>query len=201
MRLFVPVALVLLLMTACGSTTDPVDVGSTDTSRPTQDSTTTPESEPTPPDQIAADPMPAVMAAALRNLILKDHTFGSGPPPFTEYLVVANVDAGAGDAMVASQKGRELTGEEKAKIKAAISDFGPIRFIDNADDFRTADLTPTVEGAAILSVAMPEISGGSALIGVSLWCGGTCATWLTYRIELVDSAWTVTGTDGPVSIS
>jgi len=54
----------------------------------------------------------------------------------------------------------------------------------------------------ILGVGEPRIDGDTALAPVSLWCGGLCGTWLTYRLARDGGgAWRVTGTEGPVAIS
>ena len=53
----------------------------------------------------------------------------------------------------------------------------------------------------IIGVGEPSFDGGTALGPVSLRCGGLCGTWLTYRIELMDGAGTVIGTEGPIAIS
>jgi hypothetical protein len=45
------------------------------------------------------------------------------------------------------------------------------------------------------------IDGATGLVPVSLWCGGLCGTWLTYRLDFADGAWAVTGTEGPRAIS
>jgi len=47
----------------------------------------------------------------------------------------------------------------------------------------------------------PTNNGGSALVSVSLWGGGLSGTWLTYRLDMVDGAWRVRGTEGPVAIA
>ena len=142
-----------------------------------------------------------VMAAALVQLITVDHTFGEGPPPFTEYLVQARIDPFAGNPTGGERPARPLTPEEQAAIESAIGAYGPVRWIDDPADWRTDDLLPTIEGAVILGVGEPILNGDTALVPVSLWCGGLCGTWLTYRLDLVDGAWTVTGIEGPISIS
>ncbi len=157
----------------------------------------------------AASPQPApeaqtsaeVMAAALVQLITVDHTFGEGPPPFTEYLVQARIDPFAGNPTGGERPARPLTPEEQAAIESAIGAYGPVRWIDDPADWRTDDLLPSIEGAVILGVGEPILNGDTALVPVSLWCGGLCGTWLTYRLDLVDGAWTVTGIEGPISIS
>ena len=86
-------------------------------------------------------------------------------------------------------------------IEGAIRPFGPVRWIDDAGEWQTDDLRPTIEGSAILGVGEPTIDGDIALVPVSLWCGGLCATWLTYRIDRIDGTWQVRGTEGPIAIA
>jgi len=156
---------------------------------------------PQPPPEPSASASAEVMAAALVQLITVDHTFGEGPPPFTEYLIQAKIDPFAGNPTGGERPTRPLTSEEQAAIEFALGAYGPVRWIDDPADWRTDDLLPSIEGAVILGVGEPILNGDTALVPVSLWCGGLCGTWLTYRLDLVDGAWTVTGIEGPISIS
>jgi hypothetical protein len=145
---------------------------------------------------------PEMTAAALVELITEDHTFGEGPPPFSEYLIQNRIDLSAGDATASNnESSRQLTDAERQAIEAAITEYGPVRWIDDPSDWRTPDLVPTIEGAAILGVGEPVIDGDTGLVPVSMWCGGLCGTWLTYRLEVVDAAWVVTGIEGPIAVS
>jgi hypothetical protein len=143
-----------------------------------------------------------MMAAALVELITENHTFGEGPPPFTEYLVQDRIDPSAGEPTASAERStRDLSGAERAAIEGALSDYGRVRWIEDPNEWRTSDLRPTVEGAVILGVGEPVIQDDTALVPVSLWCGGTCGTWFTYRLELVDNSWVVTGIEGPIAVS
>lgn len=142
----------------------------------------------------------AMMAAAVHQLLTVDHTFGDGAPPFTEYLLQAHTDPAAGTATGAGPA-RPLTEAEMAAIEDAVSALGPIRWIDDPDEWRTDDLRPTIDGAVIVGVGEPTIDGTEGLVPVSLWCGGLCGTWLTYQLELDGGTWVVTGIDGPIAIS
>lgn len=143
-----------------------------------------------------------VLAAAMKELITNNHTFGSGPPPFTEYLIQENLDPFAGEPTESDDSdGRALTENERAAVEAAVADFGPVRWISDPADFQTDDLVPTIEGAAILGVGEAEFTGDEALVPVSLWCGGLCGTWLTYKVEKIEGRWTVTGIEGPIAVS
>ncbi|MCP4222943.1 MAG: hypothetical protein GY773_06345, partial [Actinomycetia bacterium] len=71
MKLFTVVVTLVLFLTACSSSGDSETTSSGDS--------------------------PTPMAAALEELVTKDHTFGSGPPPFSEYLIQSATDPNAGD--------------------------------------------------------------------------------------------------------
>ncbi|MGB7860846.1 MAG: hypothetical protein WBM90_10145 [Acidimicrobiia bacterium] len=149
-----------------------------------------------------ASSSPEMLAVAVEQLITEDHTFGQGPPPFTEYLIQTQIDAFAGDpTATGDDTKRTLTPAEQAAIEEIVTPYGPVRWIDDPDEWRTPELTPTVEGAVILGVGEPVIEGETGLVPVSLWCGGLCGTWLTYRLVLVDEVWEVTGVEGPVAVS
>ena len=166
--------------------------------------------DPSPAGDLPSDSDSAeMMAAALRHLVTEDHTFGQGPPPFTEYLIedrtvdnsaVVPPDEGSPAAGVDT---RPLTDPERAAVEDAISEFGPVRWVADPNEWRTDDLQPEIEGSVILGVGIPRVDGDDkALVPVALWCGGTCGTWLTYRLKVdADGMWQVTGIDGPVAIS
>jgi hypothetical protein len=145
---------------------------------------------------------PEMMAAALVELITEDHSFGEGPPPFTEYLVQNRIDTSAGNATAsASESARQLTDAEQEAIEEAVREYGVVRWIDDPSDWRTPDLVPAIEGAAILGVGEPVIEADTGLVPVSMWCGGVCGIWLTYRLDVVDAVWVVTDIEGPIAVS
>ncbi len=151
-----------------------------------------------PADTRSAD----MMAAAIRELVTKDHTFGNGPPPFTEFLVQTSLDPQAGSGSV-NEVGptRELTDAERTAVEEALAGLGPVRWIDNPAEWRTDSLEPVISGSVILGIGEPVIEDGTGLVPVSLWCGGTCGTWFTYRISVIDGTWQVVGREGPFTIS
>lgn len=165
--------------------------------------------DPSPSGESPGESEPAeMMAAALLHLITEDHTFGDGPPPFSEYLIEdRTVDTSAvlspedGNEDVAAES-RPLTEQERAAVEETISAYGPVQWISDPDKWRTDDLEPEIEGSVIIGVGIPLLDGDEALVPVALWCGGACGTWLTYRLELGgDAKWKVTGTEGPIAIS
>ena len=155
------------------------------------------------PDPVADDSTSAeILAAAVLELITRDNTFGDGPPPFSEYLIQDRFDPTAGSPTgEGSAELRLLTDAERTAIEAAVSPYGPVRWIGDPAEWRTDDLAPTIDGAVILGVGEPDIDGDTALVPVSLWCGGLCGTWFTYRLVLADTGWVVDGIEGPIAIS
>lgn len=140
-----------------------------------------------------------VMALSLVRLVTVDTTFGPNHL-FTEVLVLSSTDpqAGSGTATAGS---RALSESERSAIEKGLSAVGPMRWIDDADEFRTPDLMPIVAGSAIVGVGEPTFDAEGALVPVSLWCGGVCGTWFTYRLVLENDIWRVVGPEGPVAIS
>lgn len=148
------------------------------------------------------DELPVIMATALEELVTADHTSDDGPPPYTEYLVQSHTDPRAGsEGDEDDRERRPLTAAERDAIEEVVEPLGPLRWVDDPDEWMTDDLRPTIDGSVILGVGEPTIDGGRALVPVSLWCGGLCGTWLTYRLDLVDDTWRVTGTEGPITIA
>lgn len=150
----------------------------------------------------AENPTPEMMAAALVELITENHGFNGGPAPFTVYLIQNRTDPSAviADAATDDQI-RPLTNAEMRAIDDAVSEHGTVRWIDDPTEWQTPDLTPALEGAAILGVGEPVVEDQSGLVPVSMWCGGLCGTWLTYRLDLTNTTWMVTGIEGPIAIS
>lgn len=140
------------------------------------------------------------MAVALLQVATVDNTFG-GQPVFSELLVQRTVDPSAGDAMGTDDRGRSLTEAEMAAITEALSTVALVTWIDDPAEWSTDDLRPALDGSAILTVGEPEPDGDDLLVPVSLWCGGLCATWLTYRVTPGPDGWVVVGPEGPVTIS
>lgn len=155
---------------------------------------------PSPPN--AENDTAPVMAAAVLELITRHHTFGDGPPPFTEYLIESSLDPHAGFPTGGTPfEIRRLTDEERSAIESVVAPFGPVRWIDDQTDWLTADLDPVIEGAVIIGVGEPTFDNDEALVPVSLLCGGLCGTWLTYRLAKTDQGWQVIAVEGPIAVS
>jgi hypothetical protein len=130
-----------------------------------------------------------ILVQATMHLLRNDTTFGQGHV-FPTVLIVDHL-----------KDGSALTDDQKAALDAAVSSISEVRFIASQDDFVTDDLRPTIEGAAIITLGVPDIDGNDATIDMEMWCGGLCGIWLTYALEAGDAGWEVLGTVGPIAIS
>ena len=162
--------------------------------------------EPTTTTTAALDEAPsdsaAIYAVALNQLVTEDNGFGGGGNPFSELLVQTSLDPAAGLAGASAQdEVRPLTAEERSAIEMALAPIAPVRWIDDPDEWRTEDLLAVVEGSAILGVGPITFDDGGALVPMSMWCGGLCGTWFTYRVVQSDEAWLVSGVEGPIAVS
>ena len=180
------VLVVTLFLAGCGD-------GSSSPPTTTMTTTTTPAG---PGDADRAQ----VLALALRQLVTVNNSFGPGHA-FTELLVQSALDPAAGTSIPVDGPQRALTEAERTAIEAALSDLAPVRWIGDPAEWRTENLAPTVPGAAILGVGEPRFDDRGALVPVSLWCGGVCGIWLTYRLGLQAGSWSVTGMEGQWVIS
>ena len=148
----------------------------------------------------AAGDTAAVMAATLQRVVAQDNTFGEGHR-FTVLLVLTSLDPAAGTAVPGGEPGRALSAKERRAIEESLARWGPPRWIDAADEWRTADLMPVVAGSVILGVGEPTFDSRGALVPFSLWCGGVCGLWATYRLALQDGEWVVLGIEGGIFIA
>ena len=156
------------------------------------------------------EPSAELMAAALQQLVTGDEA--DLPEATTTYLVRRAIDRYAGVTggdhdgegtvdPAGGCCGRPLTDEELAAVEAALAPSGTVQLIDDPADWMTENLGPKVAGAVILGVGEPEVDGDTALVPVSMWCGGLCGNWLSYRAERTSGGWRIVGPEGPVAIS
>ena len=143
----------------------------------------------------------AIHAAVTRQLVEFNNTFGPDHR-FTEVLIVDHLETQAGDGEPEGGRGASLTDGQRSAIRAAVEHLAPVRFIDNRRAYIRQDvLQPTIPGSVIITLGPVEFDNEGATVGADLWCGGVCGLRLTYRLTEEPDGWTVTGTEGPWSIS
>lgn len=147
----------------------------------------------------------AIYAAVIRQLVTKDHTFGSGPSPFDHVYVLDGVAADAGTPrMPAYQElGRPFPPSLKRSILDRLTDLPEIEFVADPKTIIVDEADcPRVEGNGML-LSLGPISGSERRVTVanSLFFACLGGQWLTYVIEPAANDWRVVGTKGPVAIS
>ncbi len=153
----------------------------------------------------AAERTAAIYAAVVRQLITKDHTFGSGPPPFKRVYIMDGVVPDASDPVTSAfSNPRERFSEElKSSIVRSVTELPPIEFVSDARDVVVNwDECPRVKAEGAL-ISLGPISGGArrAAVPNGLFFACLGGQWLTYVVEREDGVWEVVGTKGPVAVS
>jgi hypothetical protein len=138
-----------------------------------------------------------VYAAIIRQLVTKDHTFGSGRSPFERVYVLDGVAADS-DA-VRSQAAEPFSPAVRAGILEKLRDLPPVEFVSDpgsvvAGEKRCAHVIG--DGALI---TLHRITGGAEKVSVRSQLFFAClgGLSLTYLLEPDEKGWRVTGTKGP----
>jgi hypothetical protein len=142
----------------------------------------------------------AVYSAVVRQLVLKDHTFGKAESPFERVFIDVRLD---GDRNADPPTGERLTAEEQEAILRELADLPPVEFVEDPDSVIVGeDGCAHVEGNGVL-ITLGPISGGSTRVTVPNDMFFAClgGQWLTYVLERAENDWRVTGTEGPIGIS
>ena len=154
------------------------------------------------PESERASASVAIYAAATRQLVEFDNTFGGPGHTFAEVLIVDHPEVDAGDLEEQGSRGDSLTEAQRTAIATALENLAPVRFISDASDFIQEDvLMPVIPGSAIIGLGAIMFDSEGATVGMSLWCGGLCGISLTYRVTGGQDGWTVVGTEGDVTIA
>lgn len=150
-------------------------------------------------DQNPGGDTAAVMAAAIRTLMMEQDTIGPSRG-FSALLLQDSTDPDAGVDVTGAPPSRQLTDDERAAIETAIAGLADdVRWIDDRESWVTDDMAPSIPNSAIIGVGEPIFDDDGALVPISLWCGALCGVWFSWRLALNDGSWEVTGVEGPVA--
>jgi hypothetical protein len=147
----------------------------------------------------------AIYAAVIRQLVTKDHTFGSGPTPFERVFVLDGPVVDFDYALAGRVRpSKPFSLALKLQILEALRDLPPVRFVNNPDavlvDRRGC---PQVRGRGVLISLGPiaKARGEAATVANSLFIACLGGQWLTYVLEPRAGRWRVVDTNGPVVVS
>lgn len=134
---------------------------------------------------VAGDPT----AAGVRYVLTKQNSFGASGNPFTR----VSIDPVRMDDT-------PLSAAESEALKMELADLGDVQ-VSPAKPKDPSELPSVSADEARMRVGpvLPTDQGVS--IQISLGCGSTCGSAATYELSPGDDGeWTVTGTDGPVTL-
>ena len=151
-----------------------------------------PTTQPAPPK---ADRSAEIYAAVVKQLVTKDHTFGSAESPFDHVYVI---DGAVNDAGERTPFGPGVH-EEIARSLGEL----PVEFVRDADSvIENADSCAEVKGEGVLITLHPIDGDGDRVeVANELFFACLGAQGLTYIVKHVDGQWQVTGTTGPISVA
>jgi len=148
----------------------------------------------------ADDRAAAIYTAVVRQLILKDNTFGAGAAPFDRIYVVDGVVQGNRPGL--PRDPQPFDRDVKTRLAKALPDL-PLEFVRDPDSVVVRkDQCAQVRGNGAL-VSLGPISNGTDTVKV--WTGlfFSClgARSGTYLVHAQDGEWRVKRTIGPVAIA
>lgn len=110
---------------------------------------------------------------------------------------------GAGGAMGTPRRGEPFSPAVRAGIEQAVRQIAPVSWVsDPADAVETRDgCAITKGGGSLIKVGPIKRVAGHVEVGVHTFQACLGAHWLTYRLDLVNGAWRITGTVGQQAIS
>jgi hypothetical protein len=147
----------------------------------------------------------AIYTAVIRQLVMKDHTFGQGPAPFKRVFVVDGAIRTAEEPLAGTDRPpKSFSLAVKLQILEALQDLPPVRFVADPDTV-IVDRNGCAQvkgGGVLISLGPIDKARGEAVRvpnGLFIACLG--GQWLTYVLEPRAGTWRVVGTTGPVVIS
>jgi hypothetical protein len=161
------------------------------------------------PSQAAVERTAEIYAALIRQLVTKDHTFGSVDPGFEVIFVLDGAVEGAEDSMKTTDEyvPNERFGDDvKAPLKEKLADLPPIVFVKERSSVIEGEKGGSAPGHVIddgVLLTLGPIAGDERRVevGSNLWIDGLAGFWATFVLEIRGAEWVVTGTTGTVAIS
>jgi hypothetical protein len=185
------VLFVVLTTLGCGST------GAVET-------TSSPAETPSGDDREAA-----IYSAVIRQLVMKNNTFGSAPTSFKVVYVLDRPIESAADpeAHVSGGNSQEAFSESlKAAVRTRLTDLPPVKFVRTRSSVVVGEKAHSSPGhvrTGGVLITLGPIRGdeGKVRVANSWWMNGLAAQWLTYVLDRQGAGWKVTGISGPIAIS
>jgi len=168
------------------------------------------ETTSTPAETLSGDDREAaIYSAVIRQLVMKNNTFGSAPTSFKVVYVLDRPIESAADpeAQVSGGSSQEAFSESlKAAVRTRLTDLPPVKFVRTRSSVVVGEKAHSSPGhvrAGGVLITLGPIRGdeGKVRVANSWWMNGLAAQWLTYVLDRQGAGWKVTGISGPIAIS
>lgn len=151
----------------------------------------------------------AIYSAVIRQLVMKDNTFGGAPTHFKVVYVLDRPIEGAAypEAQVTRGSSHEAFSETfKAAVRGRLADLPPVKFVSTWSSVvlgEKAGSSPGHVRAGRVLITLGPIVGneGKVRVANSWWMNGLAGQWLTYVLGKHGTAWKATGISGPIANS
>jgi hypothetical protein len=151
----------------------------------------------------------AIYRAVIRQILMKDGTFGSTPTRVKVVYVLNRPIEGAADPEVQQTSGSspEAFSETlKTAIRARMAELPPVKFGPTRNPVVVGDKAGSspghVKAGGVLITLGPIVGDeGKVRVANSWWMNGLSGQWLTYVLDRQGAEWKVTGISGPIAIS
>jgi hypothetical protein len=148
----------------------------------------------------------AIYAAAIRQMITVDNSFGDGPPSFWTTVYVLSI---TDDTPVGPPEAEPNPIVISADTQQAITDELVDLPLDTLWIASRKEAPPETDGGLIneghaVIVTLGNVhmqEDGSAQVFVWLYCANLCGVGKTYVLEQINGTWQVTGDTGPTIMS
>lgn len=137
-----------------------------------------------------------VYAAVIRQLVTKDHGFGTAPSPYRHVYVLDGVVPSAGDPMhLVDQPANPFADGLGLQIAAALPQLPPVTFVRSRRLAITgAELGHVIHRGVLITLGRIEwIDSKTARVANNRWASGDNGQWLAYTVKYESSSWRVSG--------
>jgi hypothetical protein len=150
-----------------------------------------------------------VYAAVIRQLVMRDDTFGGSNPHFKRVFILDAAVPGAGDPnrnLERPSDDKPLSSEVKHEMLRLLKDLPRVKFVSrraSVISHGTAGdpLGRVIHGGVLITLGPIERTPDGVQVPNNLWVSGLAGQWLTYVLEERGSDWQISGTTGTAAIS
>ncbi len=150
-----------------------------------------------------------VYAAVIRQLVMRDDTFGGKNPHFKSVFILDAAVSGAGNPnrnVAGSSSRKPLSTQVKHEMLRLLTDLPKVRFVSRRGSVisgRTSSdpLGRVIHGGVLITLGPIQRTPNGVQVPNNLWVSGLAGQWLTYVLQQRGANWHISGTTGTAAIS